>query len=321
MKDWIAYFGLLKLRRLPNDHHYWQHRGSYKLLSPDVAMKFREFQDLAPWDKTTAAAVAFGWSARSAVVCGNSAARLHGLDVLGYDDPVELTYLGKQSPPGREYWPDGVIYRFTALPPSSVEAAHNLRVTNLVRTLRDVSVHHGVNAGVVAIDSARRIYPDIPLPALARQMLAGRPFKGIAQVRQALALSVPSSGSALESATRLRIIDAALPEIRSIELQVRFPAARDGRFYFVDILINGWLVLEVDGRRKYRSGAYGKTREETLIDERDREVWLQNLGLVVRRVGAKDLQADPGEECPLIVIVGSTLRAFPDGPTSRPQSA
>ena len=77
-----------------------------------------------------------------------------------------------------------------------------------------------------------------------------------------------------------------LKGVETLEFQVGFQIVdADGwpTVAWADALINGFLVLEADGREK-NSGAMGDAAD-ALRRERHRETQLQNRGAVVRRVG------------------------------------
>ncbi|MDO5670319.1 MAG: hypothetical protein Q4G50_09965 [Corynebacterium sp.] len=90
-----------------------------------------------------------------------------------------------------------------------------------------------------------------------------------------------------------------------------------GKHYFVDILINGWLVLEIDGKSKY-NGEYGEDPEKVILDEREREKALQNLGTTVLRTGKKDMDDNPDGPCVMLQTVQRALHNF-DPPKSLPR--
>lgn len=80
-------------------------------------------------------------------------------------------------------------------------------------------------------------------------MLAARVSRS---ARKSLRLVDAASGSGLETLTRLRLA----PLVSSIETQVGLPGiGPSGRHGFVDVLINGWLVIEVDGDEFHDEGA------------------------------------------------------------------
>ena len=300
MRNWGKELGFVDVRGLGDC-------SGHTPLTAEIAVPEGAWEPLPPWEKSAARAFAVGLTMDTAVICGKSAARLIGIDLPGWEDTVEVTYPGRRKPGGRSYWPEGVQFRYRNLEAGSVLEHQGVRLTDTYRTLRDIAVLHGLADGVVALDSARRRWPDVSLDAWASTMLRGPRFKGVGTVRRVLELSVPDSGSPQESLARIRLIVAELPGVESIRTQVRFEAG--GRAFLVDLLINGRLVLEFDGELKYEEGAFGRSTRETVLREREREVLLLNLGLQVRRVRAKDLELDGDGWCPMFGIVLDALHA------------
>lgn len=301
MRNWGKELGFVEVRRLTD-------RAGYTLLTAEIAVRDSTWEPLAPWDKSAARAFAVGLTMDTAVVCGKSAARLIGIELPGWEDTVEVTYPGNRKPGGRRYWPEGVRFRYRNLGEGDVVEREGIRLTDTYRTLRDIAVLHGLADGVVALDSARRRWPNVTMATWRSCLLRGPRFKGVGMVRQVLELSVSDSGSPQESLARMRLVIAELPGVQSIRTQARFETK--GQTFTVDLLINDWLVLEFDGEVKYEEGAFGRTTRETVMKEREREVLLLNLGLQLRRVRAKDLKLDEASWCPMFGIVGDALRGY-----------
>ena len=73
----------------------------------------------------------------------------------------------------------------------------------------------------------------------------------------------PASESGLETLTRLRLT----PHVSSIETQVSIPGiSRSGHVGYVDLLIDGWLVIEVDGDEFHDEGA-DRRRNSALVQQ------------------------------------------------------
>lgn len=72
----------------------------------------------------------------------------------------------------------------------------------------------------------------------------------------------------------------------------------------VDALINGWLVVELDGRLKY-DGTYGAPAD-VMLAELERQKQLQSLGLTVIRAGWRDVMTGK-----LVSDIRRLLRAHP----------
>lgn len=304
MKNWPDHFCLIQLRRLTlkdQDVLAKVADGTLRKLTKEIAMDARAFADLPPWDKATARAAAVGLTADTAVVAGPAAARLWGIDVLGHDDTTELLLPGSARPGSKKGWPPGVVYRSGFLHPDDIHSEHGIRVTRLIRTLADIARHHTLEQTVVAVDSARRLWPELTLATLDNLADSLGPFHRTRTLRQAIALSRPEIGSALESQARFLLWEADLPGVHRVETQAPI-SMNHGITYRVDLLINGWLVVEVDGEMKYR-GAFGVTPDEAIRRERRREKEIQNLGYVVLRISAADLRDPAG----FLTLIADTL--------------
>ncbi|MFD5868157.1 hypothetical protein ACFWGD_06030 [Corynebacterium sp. NPDC060344] len=281
MRNWKEHFGLIEVRTKAGDH-VWGNVNRYLFLTAEVAMPLEPYASLPPWEQATARAAAVALTIDSAVVVGSAAARLMGIQVLGWAQPtVDTMLVDGKHPKAKRLWPRGVTFRYGHLPADCVYEEHGMRVSRISRTLRDICCFDGVAAGVVALDSARHNWPDIPIGQVRDAMLAGPRFKGAAAVREAVALSIPNSGSVSE--TRARLLLRGLAGIVTIEVQAKFIDEETGETYYVDFLINGWLILEVDGDVKYDGVTYGRT-DDVIRKERRREKALQNMGKVVVRV-------------------------------------
>lgn len=184
--------------------------GHYRRLSSRFAIPKRIYNDLAPWDRRIAEAWAVGATVRTAVVSGESAARFWGLDVRGVDHAVDLC-LPSGRPPSRATWPRGVIYRCNVLPAADwEEVAGSIRVTSVARTIVDICRWYGLVDGLIALDSARRKRPAVPVDYWRDALLGVRRYPGKKLVHRVIELSVPNSGSALETWVRALLIEAGL---------------------------------------------------------------------------------------------------------------
>jgi very-short-patch-repair endonuclease len=94
------------------------------------------------------------------------------------------------------------------------------------------------------------------------------------RVTRVLALTDPQSQSVLESVARTSLVLAGMPHVLS---QVWFADVG-----WVDLVIDGWLVIELDGRR---------THQPAFQEDRRRDAELTRRGLVVLRFTYADLKA------------------------------
>lgn len=309
MKNWRKELGLIEVRKMPaTDRGFWAEQERYTYLSAEVAIETIMLRELPPWLRAAARAAAAGLTADRAVVAGKAAARLWGIEILGWHPTVELMYAEGRNPGSRRNWPRGVEFRYCQLDEAEVYTAHGLRVTGVLRTLRDITRYHGLLDGVVAMDSARRRWPALTRQRLREELLTVGPYHGKALVKRAIRLSVADAGSPLESKARFLLTEAALPQIAEIQTQARI-THQDG-YFEVDLLVNGWLIIEVDGEVKYDGVTFGVKPEKVVLAERRREKLLQNSGKVVLRVGHRDLICREDGGCSFLDLVENALVNF-----------
>jgi hypothetical protein len=144
---------------------------------------------------------------RDAVAVLTTAAQLHGLPGLPYDDGA----IHLRLPPGRErHQQAGVVMHTWRVPPADLGDAGGTRSTTAIRTLADVT-RIGQRADAVALlDAALNcglVTPD--QLAEVEQRLVGR--RGAIEARRRLASCDGRAQSPLETRVRLIAADAGLP--------------------------------------------------------------------------------------------------------------
>ncbi len=310
MKNWGQEFGLINLTRLKQNDHELNDRlrdGTLRKLTAEIAIDSTFYGELPPWDKAAARAFAVGMTMDKAVVGGQAAARLWELATLEVEKHVACYLPSGGTPSSPRTWPEGVIYRYGHLDPKDIREYHGIRVASLMRLLLDVAHYDGLHAAVVVIDSARRRYPELTRAELSRRLEGYRRYRGLRVLRQAIDRSVPNSDSAQETRARLILQEADLPGITSIQPQVRFNRDGNRRFYLVDFLINSWIIVEIDGRSKYKTDTPDQL-ESALMAERDREKFFTNRGYMVLRIAPKQLN---GQKPELLRLLKNVLAAGP----------
>jgi very-short-patch-repair endonuclease len=201
------------------------------------------------------------------VVSGRSAAILRGVPTLSVPRTPELTD-GEPAGLGRRRRAHIYGAAFTV---SDVESWFGVPVMSLVRTLVDLGRHDRRDA-IMAVDAAlrERLVEPAELDAALAQA-AGWP--GVRRAREVLALGDGRAESALESLTRLALIDDGFP---LPDLQVQIGP------YRVDMLFGeARLVLEADGLAKYTDAEWRR--------EKRREAALRRAGYRVERVTWEDV--------------------------------
>lgn len=308
MRNWGKYFELTDINRVTQaDQQFWDKldRGGFVRLSGRMAIDRDKYAGLKPWEKCEARAAAVGISASSGVVAGFSAARLHGIDVLGLNTTVELLLPGNKRPSGRSQWAAGTTFYGSVLPAHHIYTEHGIRVTTLVRTAADITRYHGELHGVVCFDSIFRRYPELTKQRTEKLLSGFRKFHGLAKVKKALQLAVVDAGSVPESHARY-LLQTQAQGITAVEAQAEIVDEQTQRVYWVDLLVNGWLVIEIDGRAKYDGITYGPV-EQTILAEREREKVIQNQGYVVLRVTPWELHRGEGDAIPFLGLVSRAL--------------
>lgn len=321
MKNWAEEFGLINLTRLKQSDHEVSRRvadGVLRKLTAEVVMDAELYEQLPPWDRAAARAFAVGLTVDKAVVSGQAAARLWGLHTLTIEDSVSCYLPDGRTPSSPKQWPPGVVYRYGHMDPKDVHEYHGIRVASFTRFFLDIAHYEGVHAAVVVVDSARRQFPELTEEFLLDRLKAFPRYRGLTNLRRAIELSIPNSDSAQETRARIILHEAQLPGINSVQPQVRFHRGTTGRFHMVDFLINGWIIVEIDGRSKYNTGS-PEELETALMAERDREKFLTNHGYMVLRIDPKQLDAPPGAECEFLRILRRALEQEP--PTHLQQAA
>lgn len=277
-------------------------------LAPQVTVDAQAYTSLPVHEQTRLRCLAAALSAHRAVLAACSAARVHRLWVLSArgEEDIELALAGGTAPPNAQV-PPGWRYHKMKLPPgdlvsvsaavSAEEGATSVRATSPARTVVDLARLHGFVRGLVAADSyLARGYERAALEAVAGRLKGTR---GIGQARQVIAAAIGISESPYESLARGLLIHSGVAQRHRVEPQARIGAFR------VDLLIDGWLVLEVDGAAKYDGQTYGRAVENVIRSEREREVYLQNQGFVVRRVTPQQLFSGYAE---FMEMLTTTLR-------------
>jgi hypothetical protein len=155
------------------------------------------------------AAVTTAQSGRAAVASHQSAALIHGLDLLSAP-PAGTVWLTR--PPGgyRGQSVPGVRLHSARLPRDHVMERHGVWVTTATRTVVDLARISPFMAGVVSADSALRTGRTTDF-GLARMLRSCARWPGIDNARRVVAFSDELAESALESCARVVFAEAGLP--------------------------------------------------------------------------------------------------------------
>ncbi|EEI15913.1 hypothetical protein HMPREF0298_2247 [Corynebacterium lipophiloflavum DSM 44291] len=258
-------------------------------LGDQLVFSRAKFEKLRPHEQRLLEALAIGWSNRSGILIGRSAARVCGMWVVPLgDEKIEVALPSRSASPSRRA-STSVQFRYSPIPAEHISEVQGIRVTVLVRTFADIARYHGFLEGLVAIDCLR--FRGIELSVVAEHLRPMGRFKGVATVRRCIHHSVAISDSPFESLARGLLIDAC---VTGIQTQVKIEG------YRVDLLVDGWLVVEIDGASKYS----GADAERVRQSEFNRQKTIANLGYVFLRYSPADLLRDPAA---FVAEVTSTL--------------
>ena len=241
-------------------------------------------------------AAALALTGPGAVTSHNSAALIHGMDMLGQRaaDPVTLTRAPRST--SRRASRPGVHIHIAALPKEDVVTWRGLPVTSVARTVVDLARASSFPAGVVAADSALRTRQvskaelDLCITHCAR-------WPGIQNARRVAAFADARAESVLESISRVAFHDHGLPPP---ELQAWVGDADEviGR---ADFLWRDFRTVgEADGAIKYADPARA-------IAQLDRDARLREAGFEVVHFTWQQITRAPGQ------VVASINVAFRRG--------
>ena len=140
----------------------------------------------------------------------------------------------------------------------------------------EIALRHGFREGLVAMDWILRHHTD--RATVEAEILKLGKARNIGVLRKVMRYAVANSRSPFESYARAVLIDAGLDNFL-----VNQPIGN----FEVDLL-NGRLIIEVDGDYKYDGVTFGRT-DQIIRAERAREKVLQGMGYVVCRVSPRQL--------------------------------
>ncbi|MGU3497556.1 hypothetical protein [Mycobacterium sp. C31M] len=208
------------------------------------------------------AMAAWLWSGRGGVLCGLTAAALHGARHIEDSRPVELVWSNRRPPHGIR------THNHELLGDEVTEVGRwGLPATTIDRTVFDLARRGTLDEAVTRLDAlgnARRFCSSDVL-GWARERHAGMP--GMRQLELALDLHDAGAESPRETWLRLLIVSAGYPRPRT-QIPLRSPDGR--RKYYLDM---GWedlkLAVEYDGdHHRTDPGQYASdiVRTEDLVD-------------------------------------------------------
>lgn len=277
--------------------------GDLQQLSHSIYIPREAWEGLRRFEQEYLRCYAASLQGTRAVLVGRSAGRVNGIWVLPHpQEEVELALPnGRPSAKKRQF--PGHRYRYMALPPEHIVTRGRLRYTDPIRTAIDIArffeFHHGLAAFdslLAGLDSDRANQRWLEISAMMKQM--GGTF-GIERARHAFRHVTNLSESAAESHVRAILLK------HGIEAEVQMIIGK----YRVDLLIDGWLIIEVDGYGKFADKPHDKVMEQV-----KRENWLKSQRYEVYRIFTDQIW----DERIWIAEIRAILEAGPRGPVRVP---
>ncbi|BAX96993.1 hypothetical protein MSTE_01673 [Mycobacteroides stephanolepidis] len=186
----------------------------------------------------TRAEAAFLWSDGGGVVCGASAAALHGNPWISADRPAELIREWRSAP-------TGIILHADTLCPDESIVIGGVRVTTHARTVFDIGRRVYTSRAVELIDVLLR---DCSVSEVHEVVWRHRGARGIRRLMNVLSLADPGAESVQETRLRMCLVGAGLPRPET-QIELRGP---DGRTIRLDM---GWreqrVAAEFDGAQHW----------------------------------------------------------------------
>lgn len=279
-------------------------KNSYIFLSATIAMPAKNYHTLVPWEKFEARVLAAGISTRKSVLSGLAAAVALDIPYLVprskhtrralYPTTIELTLPGTTSPSSKKCWSPHYRYLYGNLPAEHITESNNLRTTTIERTFVDILKLYGPREALAFIEAAMEKYR-IHKQVMMQRVKSLGAIKGIKWALALLSHAHNKIQSVYETLGRYCLEQANLPEIVSIIPQATL--REGGETYYPDLLINRFLIVEIDGDIKYEENTIG-----VLLQERRRERELQRRGYTIIRFSPLEV------EDAIVPIVRTTIQ-------------
>ncbi|OHU52710.1 DUF559 domain-containing protein [Mycobacteroides chelonae] len=200
------------------------------------------------------AEAAFLWSDGSAVVCGASAAAVHGNPWISADRPAELIREWRSAP-------TGIIVHADTLCSGESRVLGGVQVTTHARTVFDIGRRVHTSRAVELIDVLLR---NCSMSEVREVASRHRGARGIRRLMNVLSLADPGAESVQETRLRMCLVGAGLPRP---ETQIEL-CGPDGRTIRLDM---GWreqrVAAEFDGAQHWGDSVQHRRdieRQETI---------------------------------------------------------
>ena len=286
-------------------------RGDFARLVRGIYIPAGVIVDLKPWERELLRVTAAATRGRvRQPLCGLSAARVWGVPILEDEYSPRVDVLGWHARATRQV--SDLRYWATADDRYRVVERRGVAVTDLPRTTVELAVRSSFARAVAAIDWAVRVrrHPGAPATTIEEIRATAAELgvvRGGARLERALVFADGRSESPGESWMRVLIHQLGF-DVPDLQHGYRLS---DGRLFRSDFR---WpsirLAGEFDGSLKYKAGEVrgGRTPEQVVIEEKDREDAIRATGDGMLRVVTNDLR-DPRRLRHKLEAAGVPLRS------------
>lgn len=253
-------------------------RGHFVELEPAVWFPDTQWRELRYHERQWLRVEAAAMVSNAAVLVGRSAARKLGMWVISNgEEPVEVALPSRSVSQSRAQ-SGRYAFRFSKLRADEQLVYEGHCVTTPIRTFIDIARHHGFIEGLIAADYLLR--RGIERGAIEKEIRKMGRAKGIGVARKCLEHAIPNSDSGYESLARGLLIEAGIgPVVAQAQIER----------YFADLLVQGWLIIEIDGQIKYERDDAGEVWKK----EFSRQKRIGNKGYVILRFESRLLREQP----------------------------
>ena len=252
--------------------------GQFVQLEPVVWFPDTQWRELRYHERQWLRVEAAAMVSNAAVLVGRSAARKLGMWVISRgEEPVEVALPSRSVSQSRAQ-SGRYAFRFSKLRRDEQLVYEGHCLSTPIRTFIDIARYHGFVEGLIAADYLLR--RGIERHAIEKEIRRMGRAKGIGVARRCLEHAIPNSDSAYESLARGLLIEAGIgPVVAQAQIER----------YFADLLVQGWLIIEIDGEIKYERDDAGEVWKK----EFSRQKRIGNKGYVILRFESKLLREQP----------------------------
>lgn len=285
----LPHKGKLRQACLNNDQWLAEH----VVVTKNFYAKRRDYEQLKPWEKFRWRAEMVAKSTRTAVLTGFAAAAIWGISTLNdrQYNKIELCLPSGRKPPSQQQWDKSVQYHYTYLGENEHGVLNGIRVVSLGRLLMDITLTHGELEGFAFLEAIlnneRLVDAGYTKEYFYSYINKRKGQWGCKKVLKIIERALYGIESVHESKARWLILHEVKLKRHEVIAQARISTKNQSGWETtkkLDLLLFGWLGVEIDGETKYHNNPV-----QVLRKERERETAIQNLGYHMLRIKPKDI--------------------------------